>query len=137
METIEKQKTFRHCLLYYLDCSYRQYETLKYGYFLDWCEQVNREKRIVKRLEDLTGNDYLNNWFDDQWYYLVECSIERYYGKALREGIFDKADVELMITLSVDDIFRVYPKTILQLIEKSEKRKITVDETAIYGSAKA
>ena len=50
METIEKQKTFRHCLLYYLDCSYRQYEALKYGYFLTWCEQVNREKRIVKRL---------------------------------------------------------------------------------------
>ena len=137
MGTIEKQKTFRHCLLYYLDCSYRQYEALKYGYFLTWCEQVNREKRIVKRLEDLTGNDYLNNWFDDQWYYLVECSIERYYGNALRKGIFDKADVELMITLSVDDIFRVYPKTILQLIEKSEKRKITVDETAIYGSTEA
>ena len=47
METIEKQKTFRHCLLYYLDCSYRQYEALKYGYFLTWCEQVNRKKRTV------------------------------------------------------------------------------------------
>ena len=123
METIEKQKRFRHCLLYYLDCSYRQYEALKYAYFLTWCEQVNREKRIVKRLEDLTGNDYLNNWFDDQWYFLVECSIERYYGKALREGVFNKADVELMIELFVEDIFKIYPKTILQLI-KSEKRKI-------------
>ena len=57
METIEKQKTFRHCLLYYLDCSYRQYEALKYGYFLTWCEQVNREKRIVKNVADLVGND--------------------------------------------------------------------------------
>ena len=125
MGTIEKQKTFRHCLLYYLDCSYRQYEALKDGYFLTGCEQVNREKRIVKRLEDLTGNDYLNNWFDDQWYYLVECSIERYYGNALREGIFDKADIELMIELFVEDIFKIYPKTILQLI-KSEERKIIV-----------
>ena len=62
MGTIEKQKTFRHCLLYYLDCSYRQYESLKYGYFLTWCEQVNREKRIVKRLEDLTGNDNGTTW---------------------------------------------------------------------------
>ena len=73
METIEKQKTFRHCLLYYLDCSYRQYEAIKYKYFLDWCEKANREKRIVKNVADLVGNDYLNNWFDDQWHYYVEC----------------------------------------------------------------
>ena len=119
MGTIEKQKTFRHCLLYYLDCSYRQYEALRPVYFLAWCQKVNEQKRIVRRLEDLTNNDYLNNWYDDQWHYLVECSIERYYGKALREGVFDKADVELMIMLSAEDINHVYPKILLQLISKS------------------
>ncbi|WP_314083872.1 hypothetical protein [Capnocytophaga gingivalis] len=80
---------------------------------------MNEQKRIVSRLEDLTNNDYLNNWYDDQWHYLVECSIERYYGKALREGVFDKADVELMIMLSAEDINHIYPKTLLQLISKS------------------
>ena len=119
MGTIEKQKTFRQCLLYYLDCSYRQYEALRHAYFLAWCQKVNEQKRIVSRLEDLTNNDYLNNWYDDQWHYLVECSIERYDGKALREGVFDKADVELMIMLSAEDINHIYPKTLLQLISKS------------------
>ena len=119
MGTIEKQKTFRQCLLYYLDCSYRQYEALRHAYFLAWCQKVNEQKRIVSRLEDLTNNDYLNNWYDDQWHYLVECSIERYYGKALREGVFDKADVELMIMLSAEDINHIYPKTPLQFISRS------------------
>lgn len=121
METIEKQKTFRHCLLYYLDCSYRQYEALKYGYFLTWCEQVNRKKRIVKRLERLTGNDYLNNWFDDQWYYYVECDIAYYYGKALREGVFDQSDIELMIEIAVEQINHIYPKVLLSKIRKELK----------------
>ena len=121
METIEKQKTFRHCLLYYLDCSYRQYEALKYGYFLTWCEQVNRKKRIVKRLERLTGNDYLNNWFDDQWYYYVECDIAYYYGKALREGVFDQSDIELMIEIAVEQINHIYPKVLLSKIRRELK----------------
>jgi len=121
METIEKQKTFRHCLLYYLDCSYRQYEAIKYKYFLDWCEKANREKRIVKNVADLVGNDYLNNWFDDQWHYYVECDIAYYYGKALREGVFDQSDVELMIEIAVEQINHIYPKVLLGKIRRELK----------------
>ena len=121
METIEKQKTFRHCLLYYLDCSYRQYEAIKYKYFLGWCEKANREKRIVKNVADLAGNDYLNNWFDDQWLYYVECDIAYYYGKALREGVFDQSDIELMIEISAEQINHIYPKVLLSKIRKELK----------------
>lgn len=121
METIEKQKTFRHCLLYYLDCSYRQYEAIKYKYFLDWCEKANREKRIVKNESDLVGNDYLNNWFDDQWHYYVECDIAYYYGKALREGVFDQSDIELMIEIAAEQINHIYPKVLLSKIRRELK----------------
>lgn len=121
METIEKQKTFRHCLLYYLDCSYRQYEAIKYKYFLGWCEKANREKRIVKNVADLVGNDYLNNWFDDQWLYYVECDIAYYYGKALREGVFDQSDIELMIEITAEQINHIYPKVLLSKIRKELK----------------
>ena len=121
METIEKQKTFRHCLLYYLDCGYRQYEAIKYKYFLDWCEKANREKRIVKNVADLAGNDYLNNWFDDQWLYYVECDIAYYYGKALREGVFDQSDIELMIEIAAEQINHIYPKVLLSKIRKELK----------------
>ena len=121
METIKKQKTFRHCLLYYLDCSYRQYEAIKYKYFLDWCEKANREKRIVKNVSDLVGNDYLNNWFDDQWHYYVECDIAYYYGKALREGVFDQSDIELMIEIAAEQINHIYPKVLLSKIRRELK----------------
>ena len=124
METIEK-KAFRDCLLYYLDCSYWAYEQLQGMYFERWCERVNKEKYVTKDIEVLTKNDHLLNWFANQWEVYVEGEIAKYYGQSLMEGVFDGEDVELMIELFVEDIFKIYPKTILQII-KSEKRKIIV-----------
>ena len=124
METIEK-KAFRDCLLYYLDCKYWAYEQLQGMYFERWCKRVNKEKYVTKDIEVLTKNDHLLNWFANQWEVYVEGEIAKYYGQSLMEGVFDGEDVELMIELFVEDIFKIYPKTILQII-KSEKRKIIV-----------
>lgn len=124
METIEK-KAFRDCLLYYLDCSYWTYEQLQGMYFERWCKRVNKEKYVTEDIEVLTKNDHLLNWFANQWEVYVEGEIAKYYGQSLMEGVFDREDVELMIELFVEDIFKIYPKTILQII-KSEKRKIIV-----------
>ncbi|HFA9657246.1 TPA: hypothetical protein WM899_001283 [Neisseria gonorrhoeae] len=124
METIEK-KVFRDCLLYYLDCKYWAYEQLQGMYFERWCKRVNKEKYVTEDIEVLTKNDHLLNWFANQWEAYVEGEIAKYYGQSLMEGVFDREDVELMIELFVEDIFKVYPKTILQII-KSEKRKIIV-----------
>nr|DAJ77870.1 MAG TPA: hypothetical protein [Caudoviricetes sp.] len=124
METIEK-KAFRDCLLYYLDCKYWAYEQLQGMYFERWCKRVNKEKYVTEDIEVLTKNDHLLNWFANQWEVYVEGEIAKYYGQSLMEGVFDREDVELMIELFVEDIFKVYPKTILQII-KSEKRKIIV-----------
>ena len=122
METIEK-KAFRDCLLYYLDCKYWAYEQLQGMYFERWCKRVNKEKYVTEDIEVLTKNDHLLNWFAQQWKVYVEGEIAKYYGQSLMEGVFNREDVELMIELFVEDIFKVYPKTILQII-KSEKRKI-------------
>ncbi len=124
METIEK-KAFRDCLLYYLDCKYWAYEQLQGMYFERWCKRVNKEKYVTEDIEVLTKNDHLLNWFANQWEVYVEGEIAKYYGQSLMEGVFDREDVELMIELFVEDIFKIYPKTILQII-KSEKRKIIV-----------
>ena len=145
METIEKQKTFKHCLLYYLDCKYWAYEQLQGMYFEKWCEQVHKQRKTLVDPRILAKNDHLLNWFAKQWEVYVEGEIAKYYGKALREGVFDREDVELMIHLQMENIYCIYPKILLKMIDKSgeppqiiksEKRKITVDETAIYGSAK-
>ena len=137
MGTIEKQKTFRHCLLYYLDYKPLGYEHLQWLYFEDWCDIVNKTKQISKDVLDLKLNDHLINWYLQHWEVYVERDIEYYYGKALREGVFDRSDIELMIGLEAEHINHIYPKTILQLIEKSKKLKSTVNEKSIYGSTSA
>nr|DAD90575.1 MAG TPA: hypothetical protein [Myoviridae sp. ctlHW5] len=137
MGTIEKQKTFRHCLLYYLDYKPLGYEHLQWLYFEDWCDIVNKTKQISKDVLDLKLNDHLINWYLQHWEVYVERDIEYYYGKALREGVFDRSDIELMIGLAAEHINHIYPKTILQLIEKSKKLKSTVNEKSIYGSTSA
>ena len=125
METIEK-KAFRDCLLYYLDCSYWSYEQLQGMYFARWCEQVYQQRRTVVEPRILMKNDHLLNWFAKQWDVYVEGEIARYYGKALREGVFDREDVELMIHLQMENIYLLYPKILLKIIDKSEKQKIIV-----------
>lgn len=125
METIEK-KAFRDCLLYYLDCSYWSYEQLQGMYFARWCERVYQQKKTSVDPRILMKNDHLLNWFAWQWEVYVEGEIARYYGKALREGVFDREDVELMIELQMENIFSLYPKILLKTIDKNEKRKIIV-----------
>ena len=126
METIEKQKTFRECLLYYLDCKYWAYEQLQGMYFEKWCEQVHKQRKTLVDPRILAKNDHLLNWFAKQWEVYVEGEIAKYYGKALREGVFDREDVELMIHLQMENIYLLYPKILLKMIDKSEKQKIIV-----------
>ena len=126
MGTIEKQKAFRDCLLYYLDCSYWSYEQLQGMYFEKWCERVYQQRRTVVDPRILMKNDHLLNWFAQQWEVYVEGEMAKYYGKDLREGVFDREDVELMIHLQMENIYLLYPKILLKMIDKSEKQKIIV-----------
>ena len=125
METIEK-KAFRDCLLYYLDCSYWSYEQLQGMYFEKWCEQVYKKRKTLVDPRILAKNDHLLNWFANQWEAYVEGEIAKYYGKALREGVFEREDVELMIELQMENIYHIYPKILLKMIDKGEKQKIIV-----------
>lgn len=126
MGTIEKQKEFRDCLLYYLDCKYWAYEQLQGLYFEKWCERAYQKRRTVVDPRILAKNDHLLNWFAQQWEVYVEGEMAKYYGKALREGVFDREDVELMIHLQMENIYLLYPKILLKIIDKSEKQKIIV-----------
>ena len=123
MGTIEKQKTFRHCLLYYLDCKYWAYEQLQGMYFEKWCEQVYKKRKTSVDPRILAKNDHLLNWFANQWEVYVEGEIAKYYGQSLMEGVFDREDVEIMIELQMENIYPLYPKILLKMIDKSEKRK--------------
>ena len=121
MGTIEKQKEFRDCLLYYLDCSYWSYEQLQGMYFARWCEWVYQQRRTVVDPRILMKNDHLLNWFAQQWEVYVERDIERYYGKALMEGVFDQSDIELMIEIAAEQLNHIYPKVLLSKIRRELK----------------
>ena len=95
-------------------------------YFEKWCERAYQQRRTVVEPRILMKNDHLLNWFAKQWDVYVEGEIARYYGKALREGVFDREDVELMIHLQMENIYLLYPKILLKMIDKSEKQKIIV-----------
>ena len=126
MGTIEKQKTFRDCLLYYLDCKYWAYEQLQGMYFEKWCEQVYKKRKTSVDPRILAKNDHLLNWFANQWEVYVEGEIAKYYGQSLMEGVFNREDVEIMIELQMENIYSLYPKILLKMIDKSEKQKIIV-----------
>lgn len=118
MTTVKQQTTFRHKLAYYAELSYLQYENLRHQYFLDWCGKIAHQKYIP--LEWLSRNDYLKNWFDDQWVALVEGGIKRQYNTELDAGIFDKDDVLLMLDTFYLDL-QYFPKVLIQKIIKTQK----------------
>lgn len=120
MKTIEQQITFRHKLAYYLEMSYLQYENLRHLYFLDWCKKVAEQKYIP--LEALSKNDYLKNWFDDQWLALVENGVKRTYENDIDKGIFNADDIALMLDIFYSEIY-FYPKVLLEKIRKELKIK--------------
>jgi hypothetical protein len=136
MKTIYQKKAFRDCLLYYLDCNYWAYEQLQWMYFKKWCERAYQQRRTVVEPRIQMKNDHLLNWFANQWEVYVEGEIAKYYGQPLMEGVFDREDVGLMIELQMENIYHIYPKTLLKMIDKSgetpqiiksEKQKIIVE----------
>lgn len=118
MTTIAQQTTFRHKLAYYAELTYLQYENLRHQYFLDWCGKIAEQKYIP--LEWLSKNDYLKNWFDDQWVALVEGGIKKCYNDGLDRQVFDRDDVLLMLDIFYMDI-QYYPKVLIEKIIKTQK----------------
>lgn len=119
MTTIAKQTTFRHKLAYYAELSYLQYENLRHQYFLEWCGKIAHQKYIP--LEWLSKNDYLKNWFDDQWVALVEGGIKKCYDDGLDRKVFTPDDVLLMLDIFCTEIQNYYPKVLLDKIIKDQK----------------
>lgn len=118
MTTIHQQTTFRHKLAYYAELTYLQYENLRQQYFLDWCGKIAEQKCIP--LEWLAKNDYLKNWFDDQWVTFVEGGIKKCYDADLDRDVFTSDDVLLMLDIFYCDL-QYYPKVLLEKIIKLQR----------------
>nr|DAY06922.1 MAG TPA: hypothetical protein [Caudoviricetes sp.] len=113
MNTIAQQITYRHALAKQLGITYLQYENLRYEFFIDWCDNLCY-LGMGGILKQLTCNDNLLNWYDDQWYSEVEKTIERLYGNDIT--LFNADDVLLLITIYAENILQYYPSVLLKKI---------------------
>ena len=113
MNTIAQQITYRHALARQLELTYLQYENLRYKFFIDWCDNLCY-LRMGSILKQLTCNDNLLNWYEDQWYELVEQTIQRHYGNDIT--LFNADDILLLITIYAENILQYYPSILLKKI---------------------
>lgn len=113
MNTIAQQITYRHALAKQLGLTYLQYENLRYEFYIDWCVHLIQQGK-ASHLKPLVSHDSLMNWYDDQWYELVEQTIQRLYDNDIT--LFNADDILLLITIYAENILQYYPSILLKKI---------------------
>jgi len=117
MNTIPQQITYRHALARQLGLTYLQYENLRYQFYIDWCIHLCTPSLGGGRgrtLKTLITHDSLLNWYDDQWYALVEQTIHRHYGQDI--SIYTPEEMLYLISLYAVNILDYYPSVLLKKI---------------------
>lgn len=131
MNTIPQQITYRHALAHQLGLTYLQYENLRYEFYIDWCVHLLACSPSGVRglhLKTLLTHDTLMNWYDDQWYALVEEAIHRHYGKDIT--IYTPEEMLYLISLYASNILEYYPSVLLKKITARAAR--TEDKRTQY-----
>lgn len=113
MNTIAQQITYRHALAHQLGITYLQYENLRYEFYIDWCVHLIQQGKTL-HLKPLISHDTLMNWYDDQWYDLVEQTIQRHYGKDI--SIYTPEEMLDLISFYAANILEYYPSILLKKI---------------------
>ena len=113
MNTIAQQITYRHALAHQLGITYLQYENLRYEFYIDWCVHLIQQCKAL-HLKPLISHDTLMNWYDDQWYDLVEQTIQRHYGKDI--SIYTPEEMLDLISFYAANILEYYPSILLKKI---------------------
>ena len=120
MNTIP-QITYRHALAHQLGLTYLQYENLRYEFYIDWCTHLLACPPSGVRglqLKTLITHDTLLNWYEDQWYDLVEQTIQRLYGNDIT--LFNAEDIYLLICIYAENILQYYPSVLLKKIKQTQ-----------------
>ena len=113
MNTIAQQITYRHALAKQLGLTYLQYENLRYEFYIDWCVHLIQQGK-ASHVKPLVSHESLMNWYDDQWYELVEQTIQRLYDNDIT--LFNADDILLLITIYAENILQYYPSILLKKI---------------------
>ena len=117
MNTIPQQITYRHALARQLGLTYLQYENLRYEFYINWCIHLLTCPLSGVRglhLKTLLTHDTLLNWYDDQWYALVEQTIHRHYRQDI--SIYTPEEMLDLISFYAANILDYYPSVLLKKI---------------------
>ena len=109
MNTIPQQITYRHALAHQLGLTYLQYENLRYEFYIDWCVHLIQQGK-APNLKHLLTHDNLLNWYDDQWYEIVEQAIHRHYGQDI--SIYTPEEMLDLISFYAANILDYYPSVL-------------------------
>lgn len=99
---------------------YLKYDNLRYQHFLEWCKHASQEHHLPLKL--LVSNDYLINWYHDQWSTWVEEDFltenSAYY------NVIDYKSHREVLGIYPREILKVYPSMILNQIRILLSRKL-------------
>lgn len=97
------------------------YENYREAYFNRWCHKYAVLFAIP--LKEMVSNDYLQNWYQDQWLQKVELAFYMEYQEYLEEGV-DAPDRFMDYFFEYPPkLEKHYPKTLLNMIKKDNTAK--------------
>tara|TARA_R110002051_G_scaffold292807_1_gene357731 strand:+ start:415 stop:771 length:357 start_codon:yes stop_codon:yes gene_type:complete len=102
-----------------LDIPYLAYDNFRTQCFEKWCNEYAFRWALPQRR--LTTNDYLYNWYCDQWIKDVENQFYEDFRPYLEKGINDPDTFLELFVKYPKTIEKHYPKAILQTIRKEIK----------------
>ena len=96
---------------------YRDYDALRWEHFINWC--YDRSAITFIPVKALMKNDYLLNWYHDQWLLMVEQS---FLNDNLDFMSIDSPCIYYELLCSYpDEILNYYPQPLLKMIKKELK----------------
>lgn len=100
--------------------SLMNYENSKEALFNKWCHHHAFMQALPLRA--LVSNDYIRNWYDDQWVKLVELAFYMDNKDFIESGVYDPDTfIDLFYTYP-ETLKEIYPKPLFTSIKKQTRQ---------------
>lgn len=104
-----------------LGITYLVYDNIRSTCFENWCGLYAYKWALPQR--NLTCNDYLYNWYCDQWLKLVENDFYQDHKDYFESGVMDPDTFQDLFMKYPKVIEQNWPQAILKMIKKEVKTK--------------
>lgn len=115
LKTMIKSETIRKAM----GISALAYQNSIDTHFHLWCNKYAEEFALP--LGKMAGDDYLQNWYRDQWTHKVELPFYIQYRDYLEAGIEAKGTMQDFFLEYPDAILEIFPKSLFDNLKRSLK----------------